>query len=101
MAPRGYTFRPPSHPLLQAVYFVVGGVVLIGLVLMGAFILAIALGLAIVVGIVIFARIWWQKLGGKRRPPVHPPAGGHELLEAEYEVIEEREDRDAHETQVR
>ena len=92
MAPRAYTFRTPSHPLLQVVWFVVGGLILIGLVVMGAFILAIALGLAIVVGLVMFARIWWQRLGGQRRPP--PAAGAHDLLEGEYEVIEERDAHD-------
>lgn len=91
MAPRGYTPYTPTNPLLQVVYFIVGGIILIGAVLMGAVILAIALGVAIILGLVVFVRVWWlrRKLG----------RGGtaaetdSEVYEVEYTVIDERDER--------
>ena len=93
MPPRGYTFNAPSNPLLQVVYFVVGGIVLIGAVLMGAVILAIALGMAIILGLVIYVRLWWlrRKLARSGRGDI----GGSDTLEVEYTVIDERDDRDS------
>jgi hypothetical protein len=92
MPPHSYPFRTPPHPLLQAVYFVIGGVVLIGAVLMGAVILAIALGLAVVIGVVAWIRFWWLKRRTARSAP--PPATQGELLEVEYSVLDERDERD-------
>lgn len=97
MPPRGYNFRMPSHPLLQIVYVVIGGIVLIGALLMGAVLLAVALGLGLIIGVVALLRSIW--LGRGRAPPARsrpapgPPAAG-ELLEAEYRVVAERDERD-------
>ena len=98
MAPRNYTFNPPSNPFLQVLYFLVGGVVLIGAVLMGAVILSFALGLALIAGIVFYIRVWWLKRklarkdagGGTNRPD----SGDAQVLEVEYTVVEEHDDRE-------
>jgi hypothetical protein len=93
MPPRAFTLRTPSHPLVQAVYCVVGGIVLIGAMLMGAVILSIALGVGLILGAAVLARSWW--LGRKASPgrPRRPAAGA--LLEAEYTVLDERDERDS------
>jgi Flp pilus assembly protein TadB len=91
MAPRSYTFNTPTNPLLQVVYFIVGSIVLIGAVLMGAVILAIALGVAIILGIVIYVRVWW--LQRKLRRSRGTSAEDAEVLEVEYSVVDERDDR--------
>jgi hypothetical protein len=97
MSPRGYTFNAPTNPLLQVVYFVVGGVVLIGAVLMGAVILAIALGIAIILGLVVYARVWWlsRKIARSGSGPGAGSGSGRDadLIEVEYTVIDERDDR--------
>lgn len=97
MPTRGYNIRMPSHPLLQVVYVLLGGIVLIGALFMGAVLLAIALGLSLIFGLVVLLRVWW--LGrGRPRPVRPPPAQGRpatgKLLEAEYSVVAERDERD-------
>ena len=100
MPPRTYTIRPPTNPILQALYFVVGGILLIGAVIVGAVVLAFVLGFAIVVGLVVYARVWWlsRKLAGRRGSPSPGRDGssGSEVLEVEYTVVSERDQRDEH-----
>ncbi len=93
MPPRSYSFSPPTNPFLQVLYFIVGGIVLIGAVLMGAVILAIALGIAIILGLVIYARVWWlkRKLGRSARSRRQ---AGDDVLEVEYTVVDERDEQD-------
>jgi hypothetical protein len=88
MPPRRYQFNPPTNPLLQVLYFVVGGVVLIGAIVMGAVLLAVALGLAIVIGLVIFVRVWWLKR------KFRAAAKQSESIEVEYTIVDERDEPD-------
>jgi hypothetical protein len=88
MPPRSYQIKPPTNPILQVLYFVAGGVILIGAIVMGAVLLAVALGIAIVVGLVIFARVWWLKR------KFRAAARQSEAIEVEYTVIDERDERD-------
>lgn len=98
MAPRNYTLNPPSNPFLQVLYFLVGGVVLIGAVLMGAVILSFALGLALVAGVVFYVRFWWLKRKLARKAQAtganRPGPGDARVLEVEYTVVEEHDDRE-------
>lgn len=97
MPPRIYTISPPTNPVLQVLYFLVGGLLLIGAILIGAVILAVALGLALIVGLIVYARVWWLKrklaragsTGTRRRQ-----GGGQETLEVEYTVVRERDEPD-------
>jgi hypothetical protein len=97
MPTRGYNLRMPRHPLLQIVYALIGGIVLIGALFMGAVLIAIALGVGLIVGIAVLLRAWW--LGrGRSRPSQGGPAerrqASGDLLETEYRVVAERDARD-------
>lgn len=93
MPPRSYNLNLPSNPFLQALYFVLGGVLLIGAVLMGAILLAVGLGVAIVLAIVIYARVWWlSRRQGKS--PGRTTGRTSEVLEVEYTVVDERDPGD-------
>ena len=96
MPPRGFNFNPPANPFLQALYFVAGGVLLIGAILMGAVILAIALGIAIVAGLVVFVRVWWLKRKIERARRKRGGRSGtqdsEKVIEVEYTVVDERDD---------
>lgn len=99
MPPRTYTIRPPTNPILQILYFVVGGIVLIGAVIVGAVVLAFVLGFAIVIGLVVYARVWWlsRKLARKGASSGSSPGGGSnrpDVLEVEYTVVSERDEHD-------
>ena len=96
MPTRIYTVRPPSNPILQVLYFLIGGILLIGAVIMGAVILAFVLGIAVIVGIVVYARVWWlnRKYGRGKTTPTSATASDGEILEVEYTVVEERDERD-------
>jgi small-conductance mechanosensitive channel len=97
MPQRGYNFRMPSHPLLQIAYVLVGGIVLIGALFMGAVLLTVALGLGLIVGAAALLRAWWLGRSGpgpaRSRPAQARPAAG-KLLDAEYSVVAERDERD-------
>jgi uncharacterized iron-regulated membrane protein len=98
MPPRIYTVRPPTNPILQVLYFLVGVVLLIGAVFMGAVILAVVLGLAVIFGIVIYIRVWWlkRKFARAGRGSTAGPSKSNqsEVIEVEYTVIDERDERD-------
>ena len=89
----------PTNPLLQAVYLVVGALLLIGALVMGAVILAFVLGFVLVFGVVFWIRLWWlrRKLmrgsGAANRRVDRAQEG--DLIEVEYTVVEERDPRDA------
>jgi hypothetical protein len=98
MPPRTYTIRPPANPILQVLYFVVGGILLIGAVILGAVVLAFVLGFAIVIGLVIYARVWWfsRKLARRQASSGTGSSGssGSDVLEVEYTVVSERDASD-------
>lgn len=101
MPPQSYTFKPPTNPILQVLYFLVGGVLLIGAFFMGAIILAVVLGLAVILGIIIYVRVWWlqRKMARSSRKSGGEPSQSSEstVIEVEYTVVDERDapdDRD-------
>lgn len=100
MRNRSFNLNAPTNPFLQAVYFIVGGVALIGAILMGAVILSVALGLAIIFGLVVFVRVWWLKRqirrrmqqGGQKQEQNGPQDPN--IIEVEYTVVDERDERE-------
>ena len=65
MQGRFFTFERPTNPLLQALYLLAGGVLLVGALVMGAVIVAVGLSFALVIGLVVWIRLWWlnRKMG--------------------------------------
>jgi hypothetical protein len=70
---------------------------LVGAALLGAFILAIALGIGLVFALVIFGRVWWirrkiaaaQRSGGQPFGASHSASsGGRQVIDVEYTVVE-------------
>ena len=98
MPPRIYTFKPPPNPFLQVLYFLVGGVLLIGAFLLGTVILAFVFGFAIVLGLIIYVRVWWlkRKFARSGRNPAAEPSQSNEseVIEVEYTVVDERDEQD-------
>jgi len=100
MPPRLYTIKSPTNPFLQVVYFLVGGVLLIGMALMGVVILAVGLGLAVVIGAIVYVRVWWfrRKLarsgGQSGAGPARSQSFETDVLEVEYKIVDERDERD-------
>ena len=103
MNQRIYMANLPSNPFLQVLYFIVAGLVLIGAVLMGAVILAFVLGFVLVVGLFVWARVWWLQRkfrrgspGGRQSGTANRPGGqgggSAEIIEVEYTVVDERDD---------
>lgn len=91
VAQRPFTFGPPGNPVLQVLYILVGGLLLVGAVVMGAVVLAIGLALAVIFGVAVYLRIWWLSRKLKRSPP---PSGNGDVLEVEYSVVDERDDQE-------
>lgn len=90
MSGRLYGLRAGGNPLLQIATLLLLGVALIGAVVMGAVLLALFVGLAVIGAIVFSIRLWWLRRRGG--PASGQQQRGHgELIEAEYRVIVERD----------
>ena len=83
----------PENPLLQFVALVVAAVMAVGAVFLGAILLSLFLGLALIAGIVLYIRLWWLRRGLSKRTERQPTRSG-EVVEVEYTVIEERSPSD-------
>jgi hypothetical protein len=98
MPPRMYTFKPPTNPILQILYFLVGCVLLIGAFLLGTVILAFVFGFAIILGVIVYVRVWWLKRkfarSGRNPAAEQSPSNDSEVIEVEYTVVDERDERD-------
>jgi hypothetical protein len=104
MSLRSYNLNIPSNPFLQVLYFIAGGVLLIVAILMSAVVLAVAMGVALVFGLIFFVRVWWLKrqLSRTGRGPGGPAGPGRrgvadrgasdEVLEVDYTVVDERDE---------
>lgn len=77
----------PRSVFAQVVGLIVGLGVLVVSVVLGAFLLAAFLGLALLVAVTLYARFWWLR----RR---FEQAQRDEFIEAEYHVVDETERRD-------
>ena len=90
------------NPLFQLAGLVVGAVVAVGAILLGAVVLAFILGFAVIAGLFFYVRLWWMRrqLGQRRSGPRGRGQGGArgeppgEIVEVEYTVVEERTVRD-------
>jgi uncharacterized iron-regulated membrane protein len=90
---RVFSFGSSGNPLAQILSLIVFAVLLVGALIMGTFVIALLLGLAVIASAVLAVRVWWlkRKFGG--RPPfeggAEPPgaAPGTRLIEGEYEVL--------------
>ena len=97
MNARPNIFGLSGGPLAQAVSVLVFAVLLVGAVVMGAVLLAVIVGVAVLAWIALSVRLWWlrRKLGRGAAPQggtePAPPAG--RLIEAEYTVLDERDPR--------
>jgi hypothetical protein len=94
----GFTSGTSQNPFMQVLYFLFGGLLLIGAVLMGAVILSFVFGLVLIVGIVFWIRLWWlgrklRRAGEGGRPGPGVQTG--KTIEVEYTIVEERESRDS------
>jgi hypothetical protein len=81
----------PSNPVVQALAVLVFALVLAGAVIMGLFVLAALVGLAVIAFVGFKVRAWWLR----RRPRGGGPNGGGpgpdkgiRYIEGEYEVID-------------
>ena len=79
--------RLPENPILQVLALVVGAVVAVGAVFVGAILISLFLGLAVIAGLVLYIRLWWLRRrsgSGKSR------SRGGRFVEVEYTVVDER-----------
>lgn len=90
------SFGASQNPLIQGLSLLAGAVLLIGAVVVGAFLLAIAIGVGLVLALIILCRIWWIKRKLARAGRGTAEAGRAEstgrVIEVEYTVLDEEPD---------
>jgi heme O synthase-like polyprenyltransferase len=86
---RVYRSPLPRNPIAQFIALLIAAIVAVAAVFLGAILLSLFLGLAVIAGLVFYVRLWWL-----RRRMARSPAGtgsdGGEIVEVEYTVIGER-----------
>ena len=85
-----------GNPILQLAGLILGVLVAIGAVLVGAVILSFIIGFAVLAGLVAFARLWWlrrrmQKASSGPNGPNGPTRKvPGDIVEVEYTIVKER-----------
>lgn len=79
-----------GNPILQIVGLIVGVVVTVGAILVGAVVLSFAIGFAVLAGLVLFVRVWWlrRRMARATGPAARRPSG--EIAGVEYTIVKER-----------
>jgi Zn-dependent protease with chaperone function len=86
---RVYRSQVPRNPIAQFVALVVAAIVAVGAVFLGAILLSLFLGLAVIAGLVFYFRLWW--LRRRMAQSSSKPGGGDgQFVEVEYTVVDER-----------
>ncbi len=94
-----YRVSASRNPILQVAGLLVGAVVTVGAIFVGAVLLSLFLGLAVIAGLVLFVRVWWLRRRGMRKATGYAQrtAAGNsrrtaagEIVEVEYTVVKER-----------
>lgn len=83
----------PENPLLQFIALVVAAVMAVGAIFLGAILLSLFLGLALIAGIVLYIRLWWLRRGLNKRAQGRRRQSG-DFVEVEYTVVDERSPSD-------
>lgn len=79
-----------GNPILQIAGLIVGAVVTVGAILVGAVVLSFAIGFAVLAGLVLLVRVWWLRRRMERAagPGSRRPTG--EIAGVEYTIVKER-----------
>ena len=96
MNARSSPFTTSQNPFVQGLSLLLGAVLLVGAIIVGAFLLAIAIGVGLVFALVIMARVWWirRKLERSRDAATSTDAGRADgrVIDVEYTVVDEEFD---------
>jgi hypothetical protein len=103
MGVRHYSFGTSGNPLVQALWMVLGAVLLVGALVMGAVVLSALFALGAVAAGVFALRVWWLRHKLRRDGAYHGANGSQtgengdegrtapRLIEGEYTVVDERD----------
>lgn len=91
---------PASNPLANALVIIVGVLVIAVSLVLGVVAFFALLAAAIVMAMVIGARVWWlnRKISARHKKTVNQSrkaAGGAEIIEGEFSVVSQERERDS------
>ena len=79
-----------ENPILQLAGLILGALVAVGAVLVGAVVLSFIIGFAVLAGLVLFVRLWWLRRRMQRSAGGASGSRPGEIVEVEYTVVKER-----------
>lgn len=78
------------NPILQAVGLIIGAVVAVAAVLVGAVLLSFIIGFVVLMGMLIYVRAWWARRGIKKAAGGFTDDPPKDLVNVQYTVVKER-----------
>lgn len=85
-----YRSSASQNPILQVAGLILGAIVAVGAVLVGAVVLSFIIGFAVLAGLVLFVRLWWLRRRMERAAGRPTGRGPGEIVEVEYTIVKER-----------
>jgi len=86
---RVFSFGASRNPIVQVFSLILVGLALIVAAFMGALILAVVFGVAMIAAVGLVIRVWWLRRKIKRSGPQ-----SNAVIETEYRVVHERRVRE-------
>jgi uncharacterized Tic20 family protein len=78
------------NPILQAIGLIIGAVVAVAAVLVGAVLLSFIIGFVVLMGMLIYARSWWARRGIKKASSGFADDKPKDIVNVQYTVVKER-----------
>ena len=90
--------KASRNPVLQAVGLIIGAVVTVAAVLVGAVLLSFVVGFVVLMGLLMYARVWWARRCHKKTLGGSADGTPTDIVNVQYTVVKERNmDNQSHE----
>ena len=82
--------KASQNPVFQAIGLIIGAVIAVAAVLVGAVLLSFIVGVVVLMGLLMYARIWWARRRFKKTSSSSDDGTPTDIVNVEYTVVKER-----------